>query len=105
MDLVAPFFGAIGLLNLALLVFKIFALVDAATVRAEAYPAAGKQTKNTWLAILGIGLAVSLLFPGALGIFSIAALIAAIVYVVDVRPAVREVGRGGRSTMGPYGPW
>jgi hypothetical protein len=103
-DLIGPFFGVLGLINLALLIFKVFALVDAATVRADAYPAAGKQTKNVWLVILGAGIALTVLFPGALGLFSIAALIAAIVYIVDVRPAVRAVGRGGRST-GPYGPW
>jgi hypothetical protein len=38
------------------------------------------------------------LFIGIIGV------IAVIVYIVDVRPAVRSLGRGGRS-QGPYGPW
>ncbi|MCG6500599.1 DUF2516 family protein, partial [Kitasatospora sp. A2-31] len=35
-------------------------------------------------------------------------LVAAIVYMVDVRPAIRALtSRGGRNdrNMGPYGPW
>jgi len=108
MDLTGSFFQLINLLMLALLVFKIFCLVDAAIRKEAAYRAADKQTKQTWLVILGIGVAVTLLPLGALGsLLQIAALIAAIVYFVDVRPAVREIGRG-RGTgqhMGPYGPW
>jgi Protein of unknown function (DUF2516) len=36
-------------------------------------------------------------------LFGIIAMVAAIVYLVDVRPAVRGVRRGGGA--GPYGPW
>ncbi len=96
-------------LNLALLFAslgaKAFALVDALTRPAEAFPAAGKMTKVAWCAILGVALAAGLLLRGSvIGLFSIAGLIAAILYLVDVRPAVREVGKPGRS-QGPYGAW
>jgi hypothetical protein len=71
---------------------RMFALVDAALRPAAAYPAANKLTKNGWLLILGIGLAVGVVGIGGLvGLFNIAALIAAIVYLVDVRPAVRAI--------------
>jgi hypothetical protein len=47
---------------------------------------------------------VSLLNP--LNIFNLIAFVAAAVYLVDVRPALRQVsGRGGGSQSGPYGPW
>jgi len=38
---------------------------------------------------------------------SVAAFVAAAIYLVDVRPKVREFRRGGNSSsrMGPYGPW
>ena len=40
---------------------------------------------------------------GSLGIFGLAAVTAASVYLADVRPAVKDAGRG--RNMGPYGPW
>ena len=59
----------------------------------------------TTCAILGIGLAVGVLLNGSIiGLFNIAGLIAAILYLVDVRPAVREIGKPG-SNQGPYGAW
>ena len=70
--------------------------------------AAGKQTKQRWLIILGVAAAigfVSLLNP--LNIFNLIAFVAAAVYLVDVRPALRQItGKGGgRTQSGPYGPW
>lgn len=94
----------------AIIVFKIVALIDAATRREDAYRAADKKTKSFWLLILGLAVVLDLLFTTSIfGIFVLAGLVAAIVYMVDVRPAVRAVsggGRGGnRNNMGPYGPW
>jgi len=101
--------GFIGLLNLVLFLASLgvraFAFADSLVRPADAYPAAGKLTKLAWCAILGVGLAVGLLLPGGLiGLFNIAGLIAAILYLVDVRPAVREIGKPGRN-QGPYGSW
>ena len=99
------------LLSLALIVFSGFALVDAAVRREDAYRAADKKTKPFWLIILGIAFVVNLLFP-ILSFLPIIGLIATIVYMVDVRPAVRQIsgGGGGRkgrgsSSDGPYGPY
>ncbi|MEO6205023.1 MAG: DUF2516 family protein, partial [Mycobacteriales bacterium] len=61
---------------------------------------AGKLTKPIWLGILGVSLALSLAGRGSIfGIFGIVMAVAAIVYLVDVRPAVRERRPGN----GPYG--
>jgi hypothetical protein len=80
---------ALSLLSLGV---RAFALVDAALRPAAAYPAANKLTKNGWLLILGLALAVGLVgMGGFVGLFNIAGLIAAIVYLVDVRPAVRAI--------------
>ncbi len=87
---------------------KAFALLDALRHRSELYPVAGKRTKNLWLAILGVSLAVQVLDLDPLGFLNIIGLVAAAVYLVDVRPALQQVtGRGGSggSHMGPYGPW
>lgn len=84
-------------LSVALVGLKAWALVDAATRSAGAYPAAGKLTKPAWVAILSVGLLLAVLSVGGpLSIFGIFGTVAAIVYLVDVRPAVTEVGRGGR---------
>jgi uncharacterized membrane protein YoaK (UPF0700 family) len=109
-------FSAVGsaqslvMLVLGVLAFvaQIVAIGDAVRHRSDAFVAASKQTKQRWLIILGVAAAigfVSLLNP--LNIFNLIAFVAAAVYLVDVRPALRQVsGRGGGSTnSGPYGPW
>ncbi len=82
---------------------NLFALVDAMTRRSDAYLAAGKLKKPLWLAILG-GLFVVMIafFPSPLSLPALAATIASIVYLGDVRRAIQQVTRGG-SSNGPYG--
>ena len=101
-------------LGFVLFLFKLFALVDAAMRRKDAYTAADKQTKPFWLIILGLFAGIDGLFGALgngfypLGIFPIIGLIAAIVYTVDVRPALKQITGGrnrGGGNMGPYGPW
>ena len=90
--------GLLFLLNLGILVLVVWALIDAATRPPAAFVAAGKQTKQIWLAILGVCLVLCLLgLGGYLGILGAVIAVAAIVYLVDVRPAVRG--------MRPGGPW
>jgi hypothetical protein len=57
------------------------------------YVAAGKWSKPIWIAILVA--AVVLGRTSVLGLFGLIGLVAAIVYLVDVRPAVREITSGG----------
>ena len=84
-----------GLVQLACIVVAAWSLIDCATRPTAAFVAAGKLTKPAWLAITAGGLLLIWWF-GALGLFGIAALVAVIVYLVDVRPAVRSVQGGGR---------
>ncbi|MFE4371580.1 DUF2516 family protein [Streptomyces sp. NPDC056835] len=98
------------LLNLAMLVLAVIALFLSATAREDAYRAADKQTKKFWLIILGVTVAVNLFVP--MLFLQIAGLVATIVFMVDVRPAVHAIsggggGRsgGGSSSDGPYGPY
>jgi hypothetical protein len=104
-DLFGQFQGLVGfLLFVAAVGFAAFALIDAVRVPSEAFPYAGKRTKNLWLVILGIATAV-LFVIGPLNILGLAAVVASAVYIVDVRPAVKQYrGKPGRSD-GPYGPW
>jgi Protein of unknown function (DUF2516) len=40
-----------------------------------------------------------------LGILNVAGVIAAGVYLADTRPKLKQVGGGGSTSSGPYGPW
>jgi hypothetical protein len=96
------------LLSLAAFALELFALVDAGRHRADAYTAAGKLTKNKWLLILGLATLIGFVFvtSNPLGFLSIIAVVAAVVYLADVRPALQQVsGRGNRGPSGPYGGW
>ena len=72
--------------------------------------AAGKQTKQLWLIILGVAVVVGLYGAvygvGPASFLTVAAFVAAAVYLADVRPKVREFRNNGAGTSsGPYGPW
>ncbi|EST21664.1 hypothetical protein N566_27185 [Streptomycetaceae bacterium MP113-05] len=102
-------------ITLALLCFAVFAFIDAVLRREDAYRATDKKTKGFWLIVLGLAVVVNLPFLGVgLWILKIIGLIASIVYIVDVRPALKQaMGHGGRgpkrpggsSSDGPYGPF
>ena len=82
------------------LALGLWALVDAALRRADAYPAVDRQTKVIWLGILGGGLIAQWAFPALggslLGVLGMAGIVAAIVYLVDVRKRLVEITRGPR---------
>ena len=91
------FQGAVyAVLFYAALALTVWALVDALIRPAAGYVAAGKLTKPGWAAILGLSLLVVLLM-GPMSFLGLPAVIATIVYLVDVRPAVRGLSRGGSS--------
>ena len=96
-------------LTLAAFVVEAWAFIDAITRPAQAYTAVGKQTKNIWLLILGVAFVIgaygAAYGTSPVGILSIAAFVAAAIYLVDVRPKVKEIRRGSSSSNGPYGPW
>ncbi|MFF5566220.1 DUF2516 family protein [Streptomyces sp. NPDC012623] len=107
--LMTGFSSILALLSLAMAVLAVVALFFAATAREDAYRAADKQTKMFWLIILGLTVVVDLLIPGMM-FLRIAGLVATIVFMVDVRPALKTVSGGGRpsggsSSDGPYGPY
>ncbi|MBO0801763.1 MAG: DUF2516 family protein [Nocardiopsaceae bacterium] len=96
-------------LTLAAFVVETWAFIDAITRPAQAFAAAGKQTKKIWLLILGVAFVIGA-YGAAYGtspvdILAVAAFVAAAIYLVDVRPKVREFRNGRGGSNGPYGPW
>ncbi|WP_424183316.1 DUF2516 family protein [Actinokineospora sp. G85] len=76
----------------------VFAFVHALLQRPDAYAAADRRTKPFWLGVTGAAAAGLLLvvMAGLPWLFWMAALVAALVYIVDVRPKLIEVQRGQR---------
>lgn len=77
----------LAVIGIGLAVLKIWALVDCTTRPAPAFEAHGKLTKQVWLVILVVTVLSGLHF-GVLSILGLAGTVAAIVYLVDVRPAI-----------------
>ena len=115
--------GAYGPLNYFFLALTIaafgieaWAFVDAiirpkaafAAAAAMGDNAAQRLTKQWWLIILGVAFVLGLsaaAYGGGTGFLSILAFVAASVYLAGVRPKVREYGKRGSSSSGPYGGW
>ena len=70
---------------------QAWAFVDAVSHRPEEYVAADKMTKATWLIILGIALVAHMLIWSPISFLNLIGTVAAPVYVVDVRPALRAL--------------
>ena len=102
-------FGSLqGLIGLVFGVFGLglstFGLFDALRHRPDAFTAAGKASKNIWLAVLGVVVALS--FYSVVSPFTLPWILAVVgsgVYMADVRPALRRVIGRGSSNTGPYG--
>ena len=78
----------LGLIGLGLLVLKVYAFIDCLRRPAGAFPAYSKLTKPIWAGITGVSALFQFLAWGPFGLLSIAGTVAAIVYLVDVKPAV-----------------
>ena len=80
-----------------LTVLRLWAIIDCAIRKAAAFPAVDKLTKPAWLAITtASGVLGTLLTYDPLNPIYLISIIVALVYLTDVRPAVREVSGGNR---------
>ncbi|MCC3276482.1 MULTISPECIES: DUF2516 family protein [unclassified Arthrobacter] len=96
---------ALGVVALAI---ELWALLDCVRRKPADFERAYKRTKGFWLGLTGGASAVGVLAVAvpslSLLLFQLAAVIAASVYLADVKPAIGSSrGRGGN--QGPYGPW
>lgn len=81
------------------LVLAFGAFVHCLLQRADAFPAIGTLSKPAWLGLIGVTFLLALLLQsGGVGLFSLIAAGVALVYLLDVRPALRDVSDG-------RGPW
>lgn len=105
-------FGIFFLLSLAALVLTVMAVADAVRHPAGAYQAAGKLSKPAWVGITAVAFLLVLADllgrlaggGGGFGFLVLLPVVAAGIYLADVRPALRSVGGGRRgSGSGPIG--
>jgi hypothetical protein len=75
---------------------SLIATVHCAVQKPEAFNAINTLTKGTWLGILAISFGLSLFFggfnAGRLGLFGLIALSASLVYLLDVRKGIKDIG-------------
>jgi len=83
------------------LVVEGWALVHCLTQRADAFPVVGSLSKGGWLAILAGAVLVTLVCAnpqfGGVSMFGFIAVGAALIYLLDVRPALRDATDGSGS--------
>lgn len=85
--------GLMMVATLLLFAVQAWAFVDALTHRPETYVAGEKLTKQAWLIILGIALGAHMLIWNPMHFLNLIGAVAAIVYLVDVRPTLRSLTR------------
>ena len=92
------------LIYLVTFVASLYALIEAIRTPAQAFEVMDKQTKKLWVILTAVASGLSLLAVlSGTGMFVILGLVATLIFLLDVRPAVK--GMGGNQNNGPYGPW
>jgi hypothetical protein len=97
------------LLGIGSLILTGYAFIDVLRHPGSHFPHAGRLSKGAWLGILGAAFMIAIVsFFAPLGILNVAGVIAAAVYLADLRPKLRRLGGGGgrgSTGYGPYGPY
>jgi hypothetical protein len=88
-----------GVIWWVLLGLKLVALLDAAFRSRAVFLAADKLTKPGWVLILAT-FTLAQIFQGWLSFFGLIGIVAAAVYLVDARPALRQAAGRGRGGWG-----
>ena len=97
------FYGyVVNYLNLLILLVSLIvqavALVHCLTQRGDGFQAIGTLPKGAWVAVLGICLIFTLLISqSAIGLFGLIGIAAALIYLLDIRPGLKDAS-GGRGS-------
>jgi Protein of unknown function (DUF2516) len=82
------------LILLLALILEIIAFVHCLTQRGSAFQALGTLPKGAWAVILGVCGLLTFAGRSALGIFGLIGIAAAMIYLFDVRPGLRDIADG-----------
>jgi len=78
------------ILWLLFLVVKGFALIDCVRRPAAAFPAVGRQSKVLWLILTAAALLTGLI-TSPIGLFGVAGIVIAMIYIFDVRTRIIDI--------------
>ncbi len=81
-------------LLVASVIVQAVAVVHCLTQRGDGFTAIGTLPKGVWIAILAICVVLTLLLRTPLSIFALVGLGAAAIYLLDVRPGLRDLSDG-----------
>jgi hypothetical protein len=73
----------------------LWALVHCALQRNDAFSAVGTLSKGLWLAIIAGAMLLALVLNTVAQFFTLISLTASLVYLLDIRPAIRDITSGG----------
>src|SRR3954454_2093361 len=97
----APLFydDVVAYLNLLVLIFSLIiqavALIHCLTQRGDGFQAIGTLPKGAWAAIMAVCIVLTVLTRGGEdGIFSLIGIGAALIYLLDVRPGLKDLSDG-----------
>jgi hypothetical protein len=77
------------------LVIQAVALIHCLTQRGDGFQSIGTLPKGAWAAIMAVCIVLTLLVRGgATGIFSLVGIGAAMIYLLDVRPGLKDLSDG-----------
>jgi Protein of unknown function (DUF2516) len=83
------------LILLVSLIVQAVALVHCLTQRGDAFQAIGTLPKGAWAAVLAICLILTLLISGGtIRLFALIGIAAALIYLLDVRPGLKDSSDG-----------
>ncbi|NUS72185.1 MAG: DUF2516 family protein [Corynebacteriales bacterium] len=87
--------GTIALvIFLVSLVLEVWAFIHCAIQRSDAFTALGTLSKGIWLLLIGGMMLLSYFFFILNSLFGLIALIAALVYLLDLRPRIKDLLNG-----------
>jgi Protein of unknown function (DUF2516) len=85
------------LILIGMVIVEVVALVNCLSQRADAFPVVGSLSKNQWSAILLASVIATILCTFTFQLLAFIAITAAAVYMLDVRPALRDATNGSGS--------
>ena len=96
----APIFYSTVVLVINLVLFfvsiivQVVALVHCLTQRGDGFAAIGTLPKGVWVGILAFCILMTVVLRGPLGFFALIGVAAALIYLLDVRPGLRDLSDG-----------
>src|SRR3982750_2876436 len=96
----APLFydDVVAYLNLLVLIFSLIiqavALIHCLTQRGDGFQAIGTLPKGAWAGILAVCIVLTFLLSGPTGVLSLIGITAPLIYLLDVRPGLKDLSDG-----------